>query len=214
LKKYLIAGAFLVVIVVMVYAVRHYGEVLPDFWNNFIPGVLANITGVTIGAIVGIPVGFAINHYAATVAERRHHDRKVTEVRQLLEQVRLELNLHNATYPRLTQSFMNTKMGTALPAAEVSMLLLGTTFGRQLIGNRSVIDIGETLTLFEVSGYYGRVEELNRLLALRMQDTQHPENWDAQIANMANFVSFARNQADYEIQQAVERLTGRGRVNG
>jgi len=210
LTKYVVISVSVIVIVGMIYGVKHSANVQPDFWKSFVPGLWANIIGVSVAAIIGVPVGFAINHYVVRITERRHHDHQVAEVRQLLEQVRLELNLHFATLSRLSQSFTAIKTGTAVPlGVDVSTLVLQDIFGRQFIGNHSVLDIGESLALFHLSAYYARVEELNRLLAWRIQDTQHPETWDRRIADLTDSVSLARVQAEYETQQVVARLTGR-----
>src|SRR5437667_8077913 len=140
----------------MAYGVKHSADTVPDFWQSFLPGVWANIVGVSVAAIIGVPIGFLINHYVVTITERRHHTRQVAEVRELLEQVRLELNLHLGTLSRLGKLFTATNTGTAIAqplGADVSMLVLQNVFGRQLLGNRSVLDIGESLVLFQVGNY-------------------------------------------------------------
>lgn len=203
----------------VVYGVRHSAEAQPDFWRSFIPGLWANIIGVSIGAIVGVPVGFGINHYVVRITERRHHERQVSEVRQLLEQVKNELNLHLALLPRLTSIFSVVAQSptTAVQAGQqpsilgesISSLMLQDTFGKQFMGNRSVLDAGETLVLFQVSSYYTRVWDLNRLLAFRIQDAR-PETRDRKIGETAYTVSTARIQVEYEIQQTLTRLSANG----
>jgi hypothetical protein len=206
--------AIALIIVGTIYGVRVSAATQSDFWGNFVPGVWANIIGVSIAAVIGVPVGFAINHYVVTLTERRHRRQQVDGVRGLLEQVLFELNLHSATLSRLAQNFANTTTGgTSITLGiDVSTLVLQDMFGLQLIGNHDVLAIGESLVLFQVSSYYARVGELNRLLTFRIQDPQ-PDKWDRKIADITYSVSFARGTVEYEIQRAVTRLAA-GIANG
>jgi hypothetical protein len=74
------------------------------------------------------------------------------------------------------------------------------------MGNRTILEIGESLVLFQISIYYARIGDLNRFLNYRVQDIQHPEIWDKLIENILPVVSTAYQQVDSEIQQALERL--------
>jgi len=220
LRNYVIIGGsiLLIAIVGVFYGMRYSAHAVPDFWRNFTPNLWANIIGVSAAAVIGVPVGLAINHYVVRITEQRHHRRQIEEVRQLLEQVRFELNLHFVTLARLSQIFTTVRTETekALTlGADISTLVLQDQIGRQFMSNHSVLDVGESLVLLQVSIYYARIGDLNRLLTFRIQaPTPGAENWDPKIADMTDAVASARVQADYEIQQAVARLTGRGGING
>jgi hypothetical protein len=228
LRTYIIIGivVLLLIIAVVIYGIFHFGSVQPDFWKNFVPGMLANIVGVSIGAIVGVPVGLAINHYVASFTEQRHHRRQIIEVRQLLEQVKTELSIHLTRLTTLSTLFplgsatqtSSVNISPATPtqqtmprpqmgAADVIPLMLTDTSGQQLIGNRSVLEIGEMQVLFHVSSYYTRVSDINRLLSWRSQDQLHPETWDGKISDLAYTLSSTRAQLDYDIQQVLTKLS-------
>jgi hypothetical protein len=213
-------GILAVIIGLVVWGVMHYSGAQPDFWKNFVPGVLANIIGVGVGAIVGIPIGLAINHYVAAFGERQHHERQVVEVRSLLEQIRIELNVHFTSLAQISALSLSSKSGLQIPttaltpliaASEIGSLTLADASGQQFISNRSVLEIGEMQVLFHVSNYYTRLSDLNRLLAWRVQDQKNPETWDRKISDLAYTLSSMRAQLDYDIRQALTRLAG---VNG
>lgn len=213
MNRYVVVSiCVLAVVLVAAYGVHSSAKSNPDFWKSFVPNLWANVIGVSVAATIGIPIGFAINHYFITITEHRHHGRQIEEVRQLLEQVKLELDLHSATLFRLRQIFTGVAAATtftlASPTAamDVSILVLQEVFGKQLIGNHSVLEIGESLILFQIGSYYERVGELNRHITWRIQDTQQPERWDTRIAALTDSVSLSRIQTEYEIQQAVIRL--------
>jgi hypothetical protein len=151
-----------------------------------------------------------VNHYILRWSEGRQHRRQVQEVKALVEQVRRELSLHSTTLQFLAQTFYSGAAGrtgaSAFGSDAIAGLILQDLFGKQFISNRSVLDIGETLLLFQISNYYARVGDLNRLLNWRIQDIQHPEIWDRRIEGIVSIVSLARTQVDYEIEQAIQRL--------
>jgi hypothetical protein len=228
LKTYIIIGicVLLLIVVAVIYGILHFANVQPEFWKNFVPGMLANIVGVSIGAIVGVPVGLAINHFVASFNEGQHHQRQAIEVRQLLEQVRTELSIHLTRLTTLSTLFPLGSVAQTAPvnispatptqqpmprpqmgAADVIPLMLTDTSGQQLIGNRSVLEIGEMQVLFHVSNYYTRVSDINRLLSWRGQDQLHPETWDGKISDLAYTLSSTRAQLDYDIQQVLTTLS-------
>jgi len=180
----------------------------PEFWKSFVPSVWANIIGVGLAAIIGIPIGFVINHFVAKAGEHRHFKQQVNEVRQLLEQVRNELTGHFQTLFQITQAF-TPQAGTAKSLAiDISTLRLPDAFGTRFLAHPSVLSIKEGLLLSRVSGYYGHVAELNRLLSARIQSMQ-PETWDQSIARLSYSMSLERGDLEYEVQQIITRLTGR-----
>jgi hypothetical protein len=212
--------------VTVAYGLYHFSS-QPDFWKNFVPSMLANIVGVGIGAIIGVPVGLGINHLVAKLGEERHHQHQVAEVRQLLEQVRTELSVHLTRLTQIAALFplgeaslqapqivpsptMQSNPPTApqLLAADVIPLQIPETAGQQLIGNRSILEIGEMQALFHVSNYYARVSEMNRLIAWRAQDQMHPGGWDRKISDLAYSLSSTRAQLDYDLQQVIAKLNG------
>ena len=214
----------------MIIVVVHYSGAQPDFSKNFIPGVLANVVGVGIGAIVGIPIGLAINQYFAVLGERQHHAQQAIEVRSLLEQIRIELSVHLTRLAQILALFPSSKSGLQtstllfaqpeltpkqatqpIPASEIGGLMLANASGQQFISNRSVLELGEMQMLLHVSTYYTRVSDLNRFLAWRVQDQQNPGTWDGKISDLGSTLSGMRAQLDYDIQQALTRLGG---VNG
>ena len=201
------------IIAVVVYGVHRSAAGSPTFWQNFLPNLWANIIGVTVAAVIGVPIGFAVNQYILRWAESRHRDRQVDEVITVAEQVRRELGLHLTTL-QMAQAFYSAAAAgrsgtgrTTSPSADsIAGLVLQDVFGKQFIVNRSVLDIGERLLLFQVSNYYARVDDLNRILNWRIQDASHADMWDRRIEGFVATVSLARAQLDYEIEQAAQRL--------
>jgi hypothetical protein len=227
LKKYLTIGGciLLVVIAAVSYGVVHFGNVQEDFWRNFVPSMLANVVGVGVGAIIGVPIGLAINHYITVFSGHQHLRQRIAEVRELLEQVRVELSAHHTRLTQLSAVFPIGVQATPitvaaqptapqasqnlrnLTAADVIPLMLTDAVGQQFLSNRSVLEIKETQILFHVSNYYTRVGDINRLLAWRSQDQAHPENWDGRISDMVFTLASTRAQLDHDIQQTLARLS-------
>lgn len=196
----------------MLFGVAHFfnqsAAAYPEFWKSFVPSVWANIIGVGLAAIVGIPIGFLINHFVARASEHRHFQQQVDEVRQLLEQVKNELTGHFQTLFQINQAFAPQAGGTAKSlAVDISTLRLPDIVGTRFLTSPSVLSIHEALLLFRISGYYGRVAELNRLLNARTQSAQ-PETWDQSIARLSYSMSLERGDLEYETQQVTARLTG------
>jgi hypothetical protein len=223
LRNSLIVAAVLILLMIIAIflGVKYSAESWNDFWKTFMPSLLANAIGVSVAVIAGIPVGFMINHLVAGHAETRRVHRQIGEVRELLEQVRMELSLHATPLIRITQSFSNIKAATtnnlqptaptATPSAvDFSQMMLRDVAGKMFIENPNVISVGESSLLFRVGSYYSRAAELSNLLTWRIQSPKSPESWDRRIEDLGNSLGLDRLHLDYEVQQAVTRLTGRG----
>jgi hypothetical protein len=66
-----------------------------NFWNAFVPNLWANIIGVSIAAIVGIPTGIMVNSYVNSIAESKQRKSQRTEVIGLIERVSAEVSGHS-----------------------------------------------------------------------------------------------------------------------
>lgn len=206
------AGVFLVLALLVSYGVWRSSIRFPDFWHAFEPNLWSNIIGVSVAAIIGIPMGYAINHYFFKLSEQQHSRHQINKVRDLLQLVAQEVNLHSGSFQALGQLFPpeGTQSSTQLQPinpATIAGYLLKDMFGRQFLKDQSAFDIGESLICFEVGNYYTRVGELNHLLELRIKDTQQPEVWDRSIRNVVQSVWIAQQQVGFEITQAIDRLS-------
>lgn len=206
----------LLCILSMALGLWHSATSYSGFWAAFVPSLWANVIGVSIAAAVGIPIGFAINHYVLKLAEERKRRTQAAEARDMLQQVKAEINVHPATLLRLGQFFPATAnpqeeqakaTQTAQIAAtpDIATLLLSDVHGRRAISFRSLYEVGESLVVFEVSNYYARVEELNRLLNFRVQYATQ-SGWDRVINNLLPTLWVAQEQVRLEIDRAIERL--------
>ncbi len=222
-KKVGIALIGLVCGVSVVLVFRHSAIVYSGFWAAFVPSAWANVIGVTVAAVIGIPIGFAINHYFLGLAEQQKRRQQVLKVRNLLQLVGQEVSVHSGSLQALGQLFPpeGGRIGTqprvqqpragqtplaAIHPATVARLLLQDMFGRQFLEDRSAFEVGESLISFEVANYYVRVGELNRLLELRTQQAQQPDIWDRSIQNVVQSVWIAQQQVGFEIKHAIDRL--------
>jgi hypothetical protein len=222
LKKYFIGGAAVLVVMAATFCgVRIAASADPSgFWKSFAPSLLANIIGVSIAAIVGIPAGIMINQFMARITTHRHYRHQVSEVRELLRQVKIELDMHGTPLFRITQGFTSFQASIAAQPTQltvsrvidVTAMMLRDSSGQMFIkSSPSVLSIDESVILFRVTSYYSRVTELNNLLTWRGQSPQPPALWDRRIEELGNAIGFDRLQLDYEVQQVVARLTGEGR---
>ena len=200
---------FLSLVVLVSLGVWRSANRLPDFWGAFEPSLWANVIGVSVAAIVGIPIGYAINHYFLKLSEQQNHRKMVIKVRDLLRTVGEEVNLHSGNFQSLGQLFPPEGSPSGTPqqnSATIASYILRDMFGRQFMADRSGFDVGEPLIFFQVGNYYTRVGELNHLLERRIQDTQQPEVWDRSIRNAIQSTWIAQQQVGLEIQHAIERL--------
>ncbi len=205
------------------WAFRHSAIKYSGFWDAFVPSAWANVIGVSVAAVVGIPIGFAINHYVLKLAEQRRWHEQVAEVRGLLQHVKAEVDLHSGTLLQLGQVFpLKTESATSreIPPPEkgsqttqpiptpdiVATLFLQDVHGRRAISDRNLAEIGESLVIFELSSYYARVGELNRLLSFRIQYGTHPGAWEREINSSVSMLWTGQAHAKLEIDQAIERL--------
>jgi len=157
--------------------------------------------GVSLGAVIGIPVGLAINHYFLTISETRTRRERVGQARDMLQHVQREVNSHLPILQRLGQLFPATldqavpiAQGTLIPrvtAEQVASLLLPDAAGRRALSDRLLFEVEESLVCFEVSNYYARVSELNRLLNFRIQygERERPGTWDRSIQGLVQTVT-------------------------
>lgn len=210
-----LAALFLSLCLGVTYGVWRGSVDFPTFWQAFIPSLWANIIGVSAGAVIGIPIGFVINNYFLGLAEQRRRRQQVVKVRDLLELVGREVGIHLASLQTLGQVFpplevqqtqLKQSTGGTINPASLARLRLQDMFGRQFLADRSSFDIGEALISFEVANYYVRVGELNRLLELRIQQSQQADVWDRSIQTVVQSVWIAQQQVGFEIQQALDRL--------
>lgn len=213
----------LALIIVIVVGLTHSASIYTGFWASFVPDLWANVIGVSLGAIIGIPVGLAINHFFLTITEKRTRRQRSSEARDLLQHVQREVNSHLPTLQRLGQLFPATldqmttsAQSTATQIAQVPVspevvasLLLPDASGRRALSDRILFEVGESLTCFEVSNYYARVGELNRLLNFRIQygERERPGTWDRAIHGLVQTVWIAQQQVGLEIEHAVARLS-------
>ena len=222
-------GIGLIVVVVIggiALGFRHCALAYSGFWTAFVPSAWANVIGVSVAAVVGLPVGFAINHYVLKLAEQRRWSKQVAEVRDLLQHVKAEVSLHSGMLQQLGQVFpLKTELVTSgeTPPPEkgsqttqpistpdiVATLFLQDVHGRRAISDRNLAEIGESLVIFELSSYYARVGELNRLLSFRIQYSTHPGAWEREINSCVAMLWTGNAHVNLEIDQAIERLAKR-----
>ena len=199
---------------------RHSANAYSEFWSSFVPHLWANVIGVSLGAMIGIPVGISVNHFFLTLAENRAHRQRCREARDLLQHVRQEVDSHLLTLPSLMQWFPATLDQASVPPGRtqgtqttkaspevIASLSLQEISGRRALSDRVLFEVGESLVCFEVSNYYARVGELNRLLNFRIQyGEQRPGTWDRAIQGLVQTVWIARQQVGLEIEHAIGRL--------
>jgi hypothetical protein len=215
-KKIVIALAVLAFFASLSWVFRHSAVSYSGFWDAFVPSAWANVIGVSVAAAIGIPIGFAINHYVLRLAEERKRRTEAAEARDILRQVKAEINIHRPTLERLGQFFpaarnpqeelsKDTQIKRVAVTPDVAMLLLSDVQGRRAISFRSWHEVDEPLLVFDISNYYARAEDLNRLLNLRVQ---HPteSGWDRVINNLLPTLWVAQEQVRLKIDQAIERL--------
>jgi hypothetical protein len=215
-KKIGIALAGLAVFALLGWVFWHSAASHSGFWDAFVPSAWANVIGVSVAAAIGIPIGFAINHYVLRLAEERKRRTEANEARDILRQVKAEINVHPATLQRLAQFFpaapnprdeqsKATQTTRAAVTPDIATLLLSDVQGRRAISFRSWYEVDESLVIFDISNYYARAEDLNRLLNLRVQ---HPaeSGYDRVINSFLPTLWVAQEQVRLEIDQAIERL--------
>jgi hypothetical protein len=213
----------LLCILSMALGLWHSATTYSGFWAAFVPSAWANVIGVSVAAVVGIPIGFAINHYVLKLAEQRRWREQVAEVRGLLQHVKAEVDLHSGTLLQLGQVFpLKTESPTSreIPPPDkgsqttqpvstpdiVATLFLQEVHGRRAISDRNLAEIGESLVIFELGSYYARVGELNRLLSFRIQYSTHPGAWEREINSCVAMLWTGQAHVKLEIDQAIERL--------
>jgi len=196
----LLCGLILIAAVIVL-GMRYSAQTYGGFWISFIPNLWANMIGVSLGAVIGIPVGLAINHYFLTISETRTRRERVGQARDMLQHVQREVNSHLPILQRLGQLFPATldqavpiAQGTLIPrvtAEQVASLLLPDAAGRRALSDRLLFEVEESLVCFEVSNYYARVSELNRLLNFRIQygERERPGTWDRSIQGLVQTVT-------------------------
>jgi hypothetical protein len=181
------------------------------FWKSFRPSLLANIIGVSVAVIIGIPVGIMVNQFMM----RHHLQRDLTVVRDLLEEVKKEITAHANLLVRLLSTFVGIKLyverpftqstastPTPIPKIDLSSLMLSDVSGKVFIGNQIVIAVREIPLLIRLSIYYSHVTELNNLLK---QSAASP--LDVRIDELANSLELDRAVLVTEVEQAIRRLT-------
>lgn len=204
----LVAVVGLTLLGAVTYGVVQSASRLPGFWGAFEPSMWANVVGVSIAAVLGIPIGFAINHYFMGLAEQRNRGMKITKVLALLDLVRQEVAGHSGVIMELQSGIPRAGVGDQPTASVVvgSNARFRDVFGRQLIQDRDPAEIGETLISFELANYYFKVAGLNRLLDLRATSSQQSGAWDGLITNELGSLWGVLQQVEFEIQQAIDRL--------
>jgi hypothetical protein len=220
-------GIGLIVVAVvggMVFGFVHSASAGAAFWAAFVPSAWANVIGVTVAAVIGIPIGFAINHYVLRLAEERERRTRANQARELLQHVRAEVNPHSEKLLRLARLFSRGSPAPDQPLAPVpgsqttgpssspeilATLFLQDVIGRRAISDRNLFEVGESLAVFEIGNYYARVGELNRLLNFRIQYATHQGAWDREISGLLATLWVAQEQVKLEIDQAIERLERR-----
>jgi len=214
LKKLLIIAGSCLLVAIVVFGTHYSARADASFWKDFLPNLWANIIGVSVGAIVGIPVGLMINHLIERATESRLRSQQVSEVRQLLEQVRIELNTHSTLLFVIAQNFMTPRpaagaSGTVgAPTIDVSPMMLRVVSEEMCITNSSLLlRVGQSLILFRISAYYARVAELNTLLNWYRQNQTPLESRDRRIGELGNSIALDRPQLEYETQQTIQSLT-------
>lgn len=220
-------GAWLVLLILalitaILIGLRHSATAYPDFWSSFVPNLWANVIGVSLGAMIGIPVGLTVNHFFLTLAENRAHRQRSSEARDLLQHVQREVDSHLLTLQSLVQWFPATLDQASAPPGRtqgtqttqvtpdvIAGLSLQEISGRRALSDRVLFEVGESLVCFEVSNYYARVGELNRLLNFRIQygERERPGTWDRAIQGLIQTVWIARQQVGLEIEHAIDRLS-------
>ena len=211
--KWLNIGVFLLlsagVAIGILYSSRYY----PDtFWPSFFPNLWATVIGVSLAALVGIPVGFAASRYVMQLTARHNQEHQRKQTRELLEQVEQEVRSHAGALQALSGRFWAPSAQTASdapggpPAPQIGSFLLQDIFGRQFLSSRAPLELGESLITFQVGNYYARVWDLNRLLTWRIQTTENPEQWDQSIQGVLQVTSATQSQVDFEIRKAIERM--------
>jgi hypothetical protein len=217
---YVLAGLGLIVLIAV--GLRFSASTYTGFWMSFVPNLWANVIGVSLGAVIGIPVGLGINHYFSVLAENRARRQRSSQARDLLQHVQREVNSHLPTLQRLGQLFPATSdqpttvpQATAAPITHppvtpeiVASSFLQDASGRRALSDRILFEVGESLACFEVSNYYARVGELHRLLNYRIQygERERPGTWDRAIHGLVQTVWIAQQQVGLEIEHAIERL--------
>jgi hypothetical protein len=212
LKKYLIIGILVVtagIIIGVWYSV--YADPA-GFWKSFRPNLLANVIGVSVAVIIGIPVGIMVNQFMM----RHHLQRDLTVVRDLLEEVKKEITGHANPLVRLISTFVAMKFlsettantstaatSKGIPKIDMSSIVLVDVSGKMFVSNQTVIAVREIPLLIRISIYYSRVSELNNLLK---QSAGSP--LDMRIDELANSIELDRAQLVTEVEQAIRRLTG------
>lgn len=215
-------GGLALIVFLIVTGMRYSDRTYPNFWISFIPNLWANLIGVSLGAVIGIPVGLAINHYFLSIAETHARLQRMGQARDMLQHVQREVNSHLPILQSLGQLFPATvdqatpgTQGVATQTAQprvapevVANLLLPEAAGRRALSDRILFEVQESLVCFEVSNYYARVGELNRLLNFRIQygERERPGTWDRSIQGLVQTVWIAQQQVGLEVEHAVERL--------
>jgi hypothetical protein len=180
----------------------------PNFFEAFFPNLWANIIGVSIAAIIGVPTGILVNRYVHTAGERKQHQRQRTEVAGLIERVSTEVSGHSTDLQYLVGLFTKGPQTTSKSAGKLTPqalagVVLQDVFGQQFLAAKSPLEAGESVLIFEVGNYYARVQELKGLLNLRMQDAAQPSVWDAPIENQARVLISQQAQMDFRLKKAV-----------
>ncbi len=175
---------------------------------------MANIIGVSIGAVIGIPVGIAINHHMIALAERRSFQSELSGVKTLMLQLDVELKSHPLKLQRMTgfaQLYNNPQAPTVQTGAapvgtiDVQGFFLQDSIGRQFLSSSEIARVGEQSVVPRVSSYYWSVENLNKLLQLYMQ-TAGSQDVAKNIAVMAATVVNTPNEVGYELEEAIKRV--------
>lgn len=102
------------ILAVALYGLMRSAATYSGFWSAFMPSVWANLIGVSVAAIIGIPIGILINQYFLGLAVEESRRKKVAQVRDLLELVRQEVDLHSGQLQRLGQFFPSQRFSMSL----------------------------------------------------------------------------------------------------